>query len=187
MKRLFAMLLAAAMCAGLICAPASAATAEESLTPDLVETQDIGIVPFAENKPAYSVIHNLAVQKYPAELVDLAANRGSYTKTCFITGSDKINLKFTLYHSGTTQNYSRSLTVTLYEYYVWIDDGWNTHYDVRKVASKTLTYNSSQEVTRNMSFTGLDGSTHYYFLFDNISSSNPKSGYDISADIDITQ
>ena len=35
MKRLFAMLLAAAMCAGLICAPASAATAEESLTPDL--------------------------------------------------------------------------------------------------------------------------------------------------------
>lgn len=160
---------------------------EEKLVPEPVETQEIGIVPFAENKPAYSVTHNLAVGKYPAKLLDLAANRGSYTKTCFITGSDKINLKFTLEHSGTTQNYSRSLMVTLYEYYVWVDDGWNTHYDVRKVSSKTLTYNSSQTITRNMSFAGLDGNTHYYFLFDNVSNSSSKSGYDISADIEITQ
>lgn len=186
MKRLFAMLLAAAMCAGLICAPASAATAEESLTPDLVETQDIGIVPFAASKPSYSIVHNLAAGTDDARLDNLAAARGSYTITCYITSNGRIRADMSFVHSGDASNLYRSMTVYLYEYYTWYDDGWNPHYEGRVVSSRNISYNAS-EASRSVTFTGLDSGTHYYILFRNTSHSDPDSGRDISGTITISQ
>lgn len=177
------MLLAVAMCAGLICAPASAATAEESLTPDLVETQDIGIVPFAATVPSYNTLYALGTIPYEAMLDDLAAQRGTYTKTCFTTPTGQINLTFNLVHSGTTKSYTRSMTVTLYEYYVWFDDGWNEHYSYREVDSKSLSYNSFGSVNRSMAFSGLSNTKHYFILFYNTSYSNPNEQYDIAGKV----
>lgn len=57
----------------------------------------------APNPP--TLFYNLGGSgQYTATLIDLAANRGSYTKYYFATSTGEIYLKFDLERSGTTTN-----------------------------------------------------------------------------------
>ena len=62
----------------------------------------------APNPP--TLFYNLGGSgQYTATLIDLAANRGSYTKYYFATSTGEIYLKFDLERSGTTTNKNREL------------------------------------------------------------------------------
>ena len=64
----------------------------------------------APNPP--TLFYNLGGSgQYTATLIDLAANRGSYTKYYFATSTGEIYLKFDLERSGTTTNKNRETSV----------------------------------------------------------------------------
>lgn len=64
----------------------------------------------APNPP--TLFYNLGGSgQYTATLIDLAANRGSYTKYYFATSTGEIYLKFDLERSGTTTNKNRELII----------------------------------------------------------------------------
>ena len=68
----------------------------------------------APNPP--TLFYNLGGSgQYTATLIDLAANRGSYTKYYFATSTGEIYLKFDLERSGTTTNKNRELIIYVYE------------------------------------------------------------------------
>lgn len=112
---------------------------------------------------------------YEATLIDLAANRGSYTRYYFATGTGNIYLKFDFEHSGTTTDKNRYLIV-----YVYQKDTKNSSgklYD-------TISFNfSDEDGTIYKSITGLDKDKYYYFRFFNNTSTDTGSGKDISATI----
>lgn len=112
---------------------------------------------------------------YTATLIDLAASRSSFTKYYFATGTGKIYLKCDLERSGTTSNKDRQLTVKLYRKDKASSSG---------VLAQTKTINFSEaEVTKRISFTGLDCNKFYYIEFKNSSASYPSCSRDISASI----
>ena len=64
----------------------------------------------APNPP--TLFYNLGGSgQYTATLIDLAANRGSYTKYYFATSTGEIYLKFDLERSGTSTNKNRELII----------------------------------------------------------------------------
>lgn len=188
MKRLFAMLLAVTICAGLICTPASAATVEKPIDPVIISPSDTNIVPFAASMPDYNSVRNLTATGVDAELINLAADRGSYSKTCYTTSSGTMRITFTFRQSGDQTNKSRTLSIFLYKYEVGRDDGWNPIYIPKFVSSRGATYSlstASSTATRTVTFTGLDPDTRYFLLFRNTSAPDKDSQFDISADIKI--
>ena len=85
----------------------------------------------APNPP--TLFYNLGGSgQYTATLIDLAANRGSYTKYYFATSTGEIYLKFDLERSGTTTNKNRELIIYVYE---------------KKTASDTGTLVTAQRLT----------------------------------------
>lgn len=174
MKRLFAMLLAVAMCAGLICAPASAATVEEPMEPTmavpvLMEPGDDQAILYVSQPNPNSVI-NLSAGSDECEIKNIAPNRDISTDSSYLTSTGRIRLTFDIEHSGPGgSSNARSINVSLYRYVTWYDDGWNPHLDTRLVSSRTLSYSAAGPMSRTMTFTGLDANTRYFFVFENTS------------------
>ncbi len=169
MKRLFAMLLAVAMCAGLICAPASAATVEEPMEPVLMEPGDDQAILYVSQPNPNSVI-NLSAGSDECEIKNIAPNRDISTDSSYLTSTGRIRLTFDIEHSGPGgSSNARSINVSLYRYVTWYDDGWNPHLDTRLVSSRTLSYSAAGPMSRTMTFTGLDANTRYFFVFENTS------------------
>lgn len=157
-------------------------THNEIIDQQLLSLDDEGIVPFAEYMPPYGSVLALP---YQAELIDLAANRGSYTKSCFVTSTGRMNLSCTFQHSGTSTSNFRLLEIRLYRYTPWADDGGNIHYTGELLRTQTVT--ASQGITnRNVLFDNLANGVQYFFLFRNVSDTSTGSGYDISGIINIT-
>lgn len=183
-KRLFAMLLAVAMCAGLICAPASAAPAEEPVEPVLTEpAQVVEIVPCAvPGEPDPNDVINLGASSDSRDFHDLHPGDHRCTYFWYITSTGQIRLTLNFTHSGTTTNYTRQLKVSVYRYAIAYDDGWNPHPTSTLVKSQTMSYNSQFSTTRYMTITGLSTTQKYFLVFENTSSA---SGGDITAEIDI--
>lgn len=113
--------------------------------------------------------------KYTATLIDLAANKGSYTRYYFATGTGNIYCKCDLERSGTTTDKSRELTIYLYEKATASSAGV-------LVDTKTISF-SAAEVTSRRVFTGLDCNKFYYIRFVNTSADSASSSMDISGSI----
>ena len=113
--------------------------------------------------------------QYTATLIDLAANRGSYTKYYFATSTGSIYLKCDLERSGTTTNKNRELIIYLFEKATATSSG-------TLVATRTVNF-TSPEWTARRSFSGLDCNKFYYIRFFNNSSTDPASSMDISGTI----
>lgn len=180
-KRVLSVILAVMMTFSLL-APASATTHDEIIDQQLLSLDDEGIVPFAEYMPPYGSVLALP---YQAELTDLAASRGSYTKSCFVTSTGQMNLSCTFWHSGTSASHFRQLEIRLFRYTPWADDGGNIHYTGELIRTQTVTA-SAGTTNRNVTFNNLANGVQYFFLFRNISNTSAGSGYDISGIIDIT-
>ena len=111
----------------------------------------------------------------PPTLIDLAANRGSYTKYYFATSTGEIYLKFDLERSGTTTNKNRELIIYVYEKKTASDTG-------TLVTAATINFTTA-EYTTQLKCYNLDTNKFYYFRFFNNSNSNPASSMDISGSI----
>lgn len=177
MKRFTAMLLALVMSLSVFGVTASAAESEGPVYETIIGGYDLSNQARASDAP--SDYYNLSAlgNYYKAELIDLASQRGSYTKYYFSTGTGKIYMKLHLLRSGTTTDTNRYLIIYLYE-----KDNANaegTLYDTR-----TIHYTEA-DVTKYSSFTGLDPNKFYYIRFYNNSSSKPKDSMDISATIEV--
>lgn len=139
----------------------------------------IGGYEFSDNARASSVptsFYNLGGDNnYTATLIDLAANRGSYTMYYFATGTGNIYCKCDLERSGTTTNKDRELTIYLYEKATAYSAGV-------LIDTKTVSF-SDAEVTSRKLFTGLDSNKFYYIRFFNTSADSASSSMDISGSI----
>ncbi len=170
MKRLFAMLLAAAMCAGLICAPASAAAVEDSVISTAASVPGGEIVPlYVPGEPDIESIINLGTRDDSRPLENLHVNEQVCSYNYYITPSGRINLRFTLQQSGDGTNFNRKLEVKVYRFAYAYDDGWNPHPATAYVKSQTLTFSTSSQLVRNMTITGLSTTERYFLVFKNVS------------------
>lgn len=173
MKKIMSIMLAIVM---LFSVSVSAFAAE---TEGPVSESIIGGYEISDNARASSVptsFYNLGGDNYyTATLIDLAANKGSYTKYYFATGTDSIYCKCDLERSGTTTDKNRKLTIYLYEKATASSSGV-------LVATKTISF-SATEVTARRVFTGLDSNKFYYIRFFNTSASSASSSMDISGSI----
>ena len=128
----------------------------------------------APNPP--TLFYNLGGSgQYTATLIDLAANRGSYTKYYFATSTGEIYLKFDLERSGTTTNKNRELIIYVYEKKTASDTG-------TLVTAATINFTTA-EYTTQLKCYNRDTNKFYYFRFFNNSNSNPASSMDISGSI----
>lgn len=123
-----------------------------------------------------SAFYNLGgSNQYTATLIDLAANRGSYTKYYFATSTGKIYLKCELERSGTTTDKNRELIIYLYEMSSANASG-------SLVAAATVNFTTAEH-TAWFVCKNLDNNKFYYFRFFNNSSTDPGSSMDISGSI----
>ena len=128
----------------------------------------------APNPP--TLFYNLGGSgQYTATLIDLAANRGSYTKYYFATSTGEIYLKFDLERSGTTTNKNRELIIYVYEKKTASDTG-------TLVTAATINFTTA-EYTTQLKCYNLDTNKFNNFRFFNNSNSNPASSMDISGSI----
>ena len=101
----------------------------------------------APNPP--TLFYNLGGSgQYTATLIDLAANRGSYTKYYFATSTGEIYLKFDLERSGTTTNKNRELIIYVYEKKTASDTG-------TLVTAATINFTTA-EYTTQLTYDGQD-------------------------------
>lgn len=108
----------------------------------------------APNPP--TLFYNLGGSgQYTATLIDLAANRGSYTKYYFATSTGEIYLKFDLERSGTTTNKNRELIIYVYEKKTASDTG-------TLVTAATINFTTA-EYTTQLKCYNLDTNKFYYF------------------------
>lgn len=171
MKKALSLLLALVMCFGLISNTAFAAEIDGPVSEVIV-----GGMPDTRASNPPSQFYNLGgTNKYTATLIDLAANRGSYTLYYFATGTGSIYVKCDLERSGTTTNKERDLIIYLYEKETATSTG-----TLRDTA--TIRFNEA-EVTKRCSFSGLDSNKFYYLRFYNNSSTDPGDSLDISGTI----
>lgn len=105
MKKTLSLLLALLMCFGLFSSTGFAAGNDGPVSEVIV-----GGMPDTRASNVPNEFYNLGgSNKYTATLIDLAAERGSYTKYYFATGTGNIYLKCSLERSGTTTNKDRYL------------------------------------------------------------------------------
>lgn len=177
MKRFIAMLLALVMSLSVFGVTASAAEIDGPVHETIIGGYDLSNQIRASAAP--SEYYNLSAtgNYYEAELIDLASQRGSYTRYYFSTGTGKIYMKLNLLRSGTTTDTNRYLIIYLYEKSSATATG-------TLVDTKTIHYTEA-EVTKYSSFTGLDANKFYYIRFYNNSSSRPNDSMDISATIEV--
>lgn len=175
MKRFCALLLAASMCLSLFCSSAMAVETEGPACETIVGGYDISDQARASADP--SAFYNLSGDNnyYTAELIDLAASKGSYTRYYFATGTEHIYVKCDLMRSGTTTNLDRELKIHLYEKASATAVG-------TLIVTRTVNF-SEAEVTARKIFYGLDAHKFYYIRFVNNSSTSSSSSYDISGTI----
>lgn len=176
MKKLLSICLACAMCFAMASVTVSA---KETIEPDnsSVASEKTAIMPIDANFPTKYL--NLAGSSYTATLIDLVANRGSYTLYYFTTSTGTISAKCNLERSGTTTNKNRTLRVSLYESSngsTWTQSG----------TSKSVSF-SGASVTSTVTFNSLNKSKFYCLYFFNASSTNPADSYDISGKIVVSQ
>lgn len=177
MKRFVATLLALVMSLSMISVTAFAAEIEGPVAETIIGGDSSVNQMRAADAP--SEYYNLSKtgNYYTAELIDLASQRGSYTRYYFSTGTGKIYLKLNLLRSGTTTDKNRDLIIYLYKKDSATASG--TLVDTRTV------HFTDAEVTEYKSFTGLDANKFYYIRFYNNSSSKPANSMDISGTIEV--
>lgn len=175
MKHFVATLLALVMSFNMIGVTAFAAEIEGPVSETIISGDSAVNQMRASDEP--SEYYNLSKtgNYYTAELIDLASQRGSYTRYYFSTGTGKIYMKLNLLRSGTTTDKNRDLIIYLYE-----KD--NATANGTLVNTKTVHFTDS-EVTEYASFTGLDANKFYYIRFYNNSSNKPANSMDISGTI----
>lgn len=171
MKKTLSLLLALLMCFGLINTTAFAAEIDGPVSEVIV-----GGMPDTRASNAPTQFYNLGgTNKYTATLIDLAANRGSYTLYYFATGTGSIYAKCDLERSGTTTNKERDLIIYLFEKETATSTG-------TLLDTATIRFNEA-EVTKRCYFSGLDSNKFYYLRFYNNSSTDPGDSLDISGTI----
>ena len=171
MKKRLSLLLAVFMCFTLLNSTAYAAGIDGPVSEVIV-----GGMPDTRASNVPNQFYNLGgTNKYTATLIDLAANRGSYTMYYFATGTGKIYLKCDLERSGTTTNKDRDLIVYLYEK--------ETAYTTGTLLDTATIHFNEAEVTERRSFSDLDPNKFYYLRFYNNSSTDPSDSLDISGTI----
>ena len=112
MKRFIATLLAIVMSLSVLGITAFAAEAEDPVSETIVGGT---IQTRASNAPEEYYNLSKTGNYYEATLIDLASQRGSYTKYYFSTGTGEIHMKLNLLRSGTTTDKNRDLIIYLYE------------------------------------------------------------------------
>lgn len=177
MKRFIVLFLTLILSLSVFSVSASAAGIESPVHETIIGGSDFSEQARASIAP--SEYYNLSAtgNYYEAELIDLACQRGSYTKYYFSTGTGKIYMKLNLLRSGTTTDTNRYLIIYLYEKN-------NATATGTLVDTRTIHYTEA-EVTKYSSFTGLDANKFYYIRFYNNSSSSPRDSMDISATIEV--
>lgn len=178
-SRMLTVILAMAVIFALI-VPASASAITDLDNPVYDVSDDDGIELYAANMPAYG---DMASLPYDAKLTDLPATNGSYTKYCFMAPSGRMGFAGSFELSGTSTNHERKLSVSLYRYEPWTDDGGNIHATPRLVGTKTM--NASDYSSECIFFENLSKNTQYFVLFRNVSSTSQSSNYSISGIIKI--
>ena len=171
MKKTLSLLLALLMCFGLFSSTGFAAGNDGPVSEVIV-----GGMPDTRASNVPNEFYNLGgSNKYTAPLIDLAAERGSYTKYYFATGTGNIYLKCALERSGTTTNKDRYLIVYLYEK--------ENAYTIGTLKDTATIHFNEAEVTERCSFGDLDSNKFYYLRFYNNSSTDPGDSLDISGTI----
>lgn len=168
MKRILSSILAIILCFGIFSTTALAAE-------NCVPAEEVISVGIQENTRASTIptsFYNLAGNNYyKATLIDLAANRGSYSKYYFATGTGELHFWCELQRSGSNSNTNRDLLIYVYEH--------NTN---RLVGVSTIHFTSATcSVSRE--FTNLSENSLYYVRFFNNSSTDPGDSFDISGTI----
>ncbi len=172
MKKYISMLLAIVMIAGVFSTTSFAAEIEGPVNEVIVGGESSET---RASKPPSDFYNLGGTNQYTATLIDLAANRGSYTKYYFATSTDKIHLKCELERSGTTTNKNRELIIYLYEKNSASASG-------SLVATATVNFTTAEH-TAWFVCNNLDSNKFYYFRFFNNSSTDPGSSMDISGSI----
>ena len=172
LKKLLATILGVAICFSLICSSASASSTGE-ITGPIYDVLNTNISTRGATIPTQH--YNLGEDnKYTARIVDLAANRGTYTNYYFSTPTGYLYFDIDLIHSGTTTTLYRELTLEIYKL--------NSDYSGTLVQTWSLHYNGLT-MSAYPFFSGFDPHLFYYVLFRNTSSTNANSSMDISGTI----
>ena len=172
MKRFLVLTLALTLSLGVLCSPAFASENEARTQGVIIEAMYDNDVELRLAEPPREYKNLGGSNNYTANIVDLAAARGTYTKYYFTTSTGKIYVKTDLVRSGTTATVDRKLEVRLYEKATASSIG-----SIKK--TETIEFDTS-EVTERVSFTGLDVDKFYYISFFNVSSTNAGSRLDMS-------
>lgn len=115
MKRHIAMLLVLVMSFSVFGVTASATEIEGPVYETIIGGDDLSSQVRAADAPSDYYNLSKAGNYYEAELIDLACQRGSYTRYYFSTGTGEIYMKLNLLRSGTTTNKNRYLIIYLFE------------------------------------------------------------------------
>ena len=128
------------------------------------------VTPYAAEPPGEGDFFNLAYGNYYAVIDRLAADRGTYSRCYFSTGSGTIVVNADLTVYGDSDDDNRTFYLTFYDY----ETG-------AQVWSRSGAFYESGEF--EYTITGLNPNKFYFFLFSNNSDDSASSGKAISGTI----